>query len=249
MKVLETAGLTRSFGRFRAIDEVNFGVEEGERRGIIGPNGAGKTTLFNLLTGVLAPTAGTITFRGEEITTRPPHERVKLGIARAFQITNLLDGLTVRENVEIAVRSRYYDSGPSLSMLTEDDRTGPDADEVLEYVGIAELADQPATELSHGQKRKLEITLALATDPDLLLLDEPTAGIAPEDRAELVSVLRRVTEDSTVLLIEHDIDLISEVVDAVTVLNRGQILAEGTPAEVQSNADVQSAYLGGGTHE
>lgn len=244
MVLLETQKLTKSFGKIKAINNLDFEIEDGETRGVIGPNGAGKTTFFNLLSGILKPTSGKIFFRENDITESPPYKRTELGIARSFQIANLLEGLTVKENIKIAVRSSSFPSRPSFSMLFEPDGTERKVQQILENFSMSELKDNKAENLSHGQKRRLEIALAMSIDPDLLLLDEPTAGIAPEDRDKLEDVIRKVTNDSTVILIEHDIDIVMNLSDSITVLDRGEKLAEDIPDNIKGNKKVQKAYLG-----
>ncbi len=244
MVLLETQKLTKSFGKVKAINNLDFEIEKGETRGVIGPNGAGKTTFFNLLSGILKPTSGKIFFREKDITNLPPYKRTDIGIARSFQIANLLEGLTVKENIKIATRSSSFPSRPSFSMFFEPHGTEQKVQKILDDFSMSELVDQKAENLSHGQKRRLEIALAMAIDPDLLLLDEPTAGIAPEDRDKLEGVIRKVTKDSTVILIEHDIDIVMSLSDSITVLDRGEKLAEDIPDNIKGNKKVQKAYLG-----
>lgn len=245
MTLLETADLSKDFGKFTAIDEVSMTVKRGETRGIIGPNGAGKTTLFNLLSGVLPPTRGSIIYEGEDITTLAPHDRTKRGMSRSFQITSLFDDLTVRENVALAVRSRYFGSSPSLSMLAEPEGVNDDIQEVLEYFDIVDLAEQTVEKLSHGQKRKIELSLTMATGAELLMLDEPSAGLSPEATQRLVDVLERVAADYTVILVEHEVDLLMDLADRVTVLHQGKILTEDNPEAIRTDAEVQRVYLEG----
>ena len=250
MAVLETDGLTREFGELVAVDHVNLSVETGEFRCVIGPNGAGKTTLFNLVSGALAPTDGTIRFDGEDVTGLSPNERVRRGIGRSFQITTVFAGLSVRENVRlaaqsamestIAVQDRFFRSSDSFPAIEER------VDDVLERIELATLAEETAATLAYGDRRRLEIGLVLATDPKVVLLDEPTAGMSVEETRATMDLVADVLSERTLLLIEHDIDMVMGVSDTITVLDRGKELATGSPADVAANEDVQEAYLGGG---
>lgn len=247
--ILRTDDLVKQFGQFTATDRVNLTVERGEFRSIIGPNGAGKTTLFNLVTGALPVTDGRIYFDGEDITTLSPSERVHRGIGRSFQISNVFGGLSVRENVRLAAQSIDRDRyGVVESLFKPTDRydgMNDRTDRILERIGLSDVADEEANALAYGDKRRLEIGVVLATEPDLVLFDEPTAGMSVEETRETIELIEEVLVDQTLLLIEHDIELVMELSDRITVLNRGQILAEGTPDEIAANQDVQDAYLGG----
>jgi branched-chain amino acid transport system ATP-binding protein len=244
MALLRTKGLTRTFGALRAVDGVDLAVEAGTLHSVIGPNGAGKTTLFNLVTGELSPTAGRITLDGRDITGRPPHAMPRLGIARSFQRNNLFPTLTVAENVWTAAFARLR---PGFHLWRpvarfDDARTGVVA--ALAEVGLAGLAGQKARELSHGDQRLLEVAIALASAPKLLLLDEPTSGLSPEETRRMMELIFTLRGRYTILLIEHKMDLVMRVSDRVTVMYFGSVLAEGVPAEIQSNAEVRRAYLG-----
>jgi branched-chain amino acid transport system ATP-binding protein len=249
--VLRIEELTKEFGDFVALDRVDLDVRDGEFRSVIGPNGAGKTTLFNCITGALAPTSGRVHFRGEDVTRMAPHERVRRGMGRSFQISTVFDGLTVRENVRLAAQSVAEGAGQiplhrSLFSPTErfeavESRT----DAVLSEIGLADRADEHARALAHGDRRRLELGLVLATEPDLVLLDEPTAGMGNEETQRTIDLVNDVLADRTLLLVEHDIDLVMNVSDTVTVLNRGQVLATGSPEAVAADDEVQQAYLGG----
>ena len=212
---------------------------------MIGPNGAGKTTFFNLLTGVLQPTSGDIVFDGDSVVGVPPHDRVKRGISRSFQLTNIFPELSIQKNVSVALQNKlgygrnFWSRTDSLEDLQR--RTM----DILETVEIEENPTTKAEEMSHGEKRRLEVGIAIAQDPDLLLLDEPTAGMSKEETRELVDVIELLNEQCTILLIEHDIDLVMELSDRITVLTEGSIIAEGTPREVRNNQSVQDAYIGG----
>lgn len=243
--LFETVDLVKKFGAFVATDHVNLKVEEGQLHAIIGPNGAGKTTLFNLLTGALKPTSGRILLRGDDITGLAPHEIAHKGVARSFQISNVFPGLTVFENVRIAVQSKL--GKPSLAlfrtpkyMKAVEEKTM----EILEQIGLASLAPARADILSHGDTRRLELGLVLAIDASVILLDEPLAGMSPEESRESVRLIREISKNRSVVMVEHDMDVIFSTVDHITVLERGAIIATGTPEEIQNNEVVQKSYLG-----
>ncbi|WP_435157181.1 ABC transporter ATP-binding protein [Haladaptatus sp. DFWS20] len=252
MALLETENLTRQFGELVATDNVNLTVEAGEFRSVIGPNGAGKTTLFNLISGALSPTSGIIRFAGDDVSNLPPHERVRRGIGRSFQITTVFGGLSVRENVRLSAQSVAGESITAGSRLFRPADSFPEINErvgsVLSQIGLAERADEQAAALAYGDRRRLEIGLVLATDPQVVLLDEPTAGMSVEETRATMELIGDVLSERTLLLIEHDIDLVMNVSDRITVLNRGRELATGTPEEVAANDEVQAAYLGGVRH-
>ncbi|WP_049972147.1 ABC transporter ATP-binding protein [Haladaptatus cibarius] len=249
MALLETENLTRQFGELVATDNVNLAVEAGEFRSVIGPNGAGKTTLFNLITGALFPTSGRVIFADEEVSTLPPHERVRRGIGRSFQITTVFGGLSVRENVRLSAQAVAGESITAGSQMFRPADSFPEINErvedVLSQIGLGTRADEQAAALAYGDRRRLEIGLVLATDPQVVLLDEPTAGMSVEETQATMALIDEVLADRTLLLIEHDIDLVMNVSDRITVLNRGRELATGTPQEVAENDEVQKAYLGG----
>jgi branched-chain amino acid transport system ATP-binding protein len=246
MKFLSVENVSRHFGSLIAVDSVSMNVEAGELRAIIGPNGAGKTTFFNLISGMLPSTAGRILFDGNDITNLSARQRVALGMARTFQITEIFPELTVRENVrtpvEIAAGLRLFPFMP----------TGVEAkirgrlDELLTMGGLTKIADRLAGELSHGDQRSTEIMMALALKPRLLLLDEPTAGMGEEETYAVTQLIRRLHKEThiTVVLIEHDMRVVFRLADRITVLDQGKSLAEGTPSEISANAAVQAAYLG-----
>jgi branched-chain amino acid transport system ATP-binding protein len=240
--VLRTEGLTIRFGGLTALNNVSFQLAKDEIRAIIGPNGAGKSTFFNCLTGVLSPTSGRILFNGEDITGLQPNEISRRGIARSYQITNIMPNATVLENVRIAAQSRRH----SWSMFKH--HSGfPDiiekAQAVLASVGLAEKADEYAANLSHGEQRNLEIGIALATEPELLCLDEPTAGMSAVETHQTMQLVRRIAKNLTILIVEHDMKVVMELCHRITVLHYGAILAEGTPAEIQDNPRVLEVYL------
>jgi len=241
-RLLESRGLSKTFGGLTAVNRVDFQVRAGELRSVIGPNGAGKTTFFNLLTGVLPPSAGRILFKGRDITGLPAHAVSRLGIARSYQVTNIFGDLTVFENVRIAAQSRvthYRFWGNADSLAAVNAR----AEEILRHLGLAPKRHARASELSHGEQRYLEIGIALATDPDFLLLDEPTAGMSPDETQRTAAFVRRLAGRVTIVVVEHDMEVVMGISDRITVLNYGEILAEGSPAEIRENADVRRVYL------
>jgi len=243
---LETRKLSRSFGALRAVADVDLSVEPGELRAIIGPNGAGKTTLFHLVSGLLRPTAGHVVFRGADISDVPEPARCLRGISRTFQITSLFGELSAVENVRMAIQLKRGGNFVLLggrSLLAETERL---ARETLGFLGLHGRSDVPASTLPHGEQRLLEIAMALAQEPVLLLLDEPTQGLSSAESAATVAVIRRIARERhlTILLVEHDMDVVFNLADRVSVLNFGQVIAEGSPAEVRANVDVQTAYLG-----
>jgi branched-chain amino acid transport system ATP-binding protein len=243
--ILETEGLTKEFRGFVAVRNVSLRVRAGTIHALIGPNGAGKTTCFNLLTHFLTPTTGRIRFKGRDITGSRPADIAQLGLARSFQISAVFPHLSVVENVRIALqrrRGRSFDFWRSERVL---DRLNVRARELLEAVGLAEYASLLAVELPYGRKRALEIATTLALDPDMMLLDEPTAGMAHEDVARISSLIRTVAAHRTVLMVEHNLSVVENLSTTITVLSRGEILAEGDYASVSRDPDVIQAYMGG----
>jgi ABC-type branched-subunit amino acid transport system ATPase component len=247
--ILETKALGKSFGAFAANSDINFRVREGELRAVIGPNGAGKTTFFNLLSGMTPATGGEIYFQGEKITSLAGPRRVARGIAKAFQTANVYPDESVMQNCRLAALARVQGSfslqlfRPSWRLREVDDV----ACEALALVDLQSLADVRAGDLSHGDKKRLDIAVALATKPRILLLDEPVAGMSIEEVHKTDTLIRALAKRMTVLLIEHDMNMIMGISDSITVLHQGKILADGTPAEIRANARVQEAYLGGHT--
>jgi branched-chain amino acid transport system ATP-binding protein len=230
------------FGGLTAVNQVSLSIPRGEIRAIIGPNGAGKSTLFNCITGVLAPTSGRIIFDGEDLTGLPPHRISQKGIARSYQITNILPQATVLENVRIAAQSRHH----SWSLFRHHRSYGDLIDRarsVLASVGLADKENELAAELSHGEQRNLEIGIALGTEPKLLCLDEPTAGMSVTETHATVDLIRRIAADLTIVIVEHDMEVVMGLGHTITVLHYGEVLAEGTPAEIQANLRVQEVYL------
>ncbi len=245
--VLETRGLSKSFGGLTANRDINFSVQRGEMRGVIGPNGAGKSTFFKMLTGELAPSAGRILFHGRDITGMDVAAVCQLGLTKSYQVNQLFTRLTVRQNIVIAALAERRGMF-ALDLMRRMDRVPGLATQVestLSLVGLTERADVPVAELAYGEKRRLEIGLALASSPSLLLLDEPLAGMSPRERAETVQLLKNIRHGRTLVIVEHDMDALFELAERITVLHEGAVLAEGAPAEIQRNRLVQEAYLGG----
>jgi branched-chain amino acid transport system ATP-binding protein len=240
--VLRTEGLSISFGGLAALNNVNFEVKREEIRAIIGPNGAGKSTFFNCVTGVLRPSAGRILFGGEDITGLPPNLISQKGIARSYQITNILPNATALENVRIAAQSRRHGWNMLRHHRGFRDIIGK-AEAALQSVGLAGKADELAANLSHGEQRNLEIGIALATEPQLLCLDEPTAGMSTAETHDTMALVRSIAKQLTILIVEHDMNVVMELADRITVLHYGEVIAEGTPAEIQDNPRVLEVYL------
>ncbi len=244
--ILEADHLRKDFGGLVAVEDVSLRARAGSLHSIIGPNGAGKTTLFNLLSGIFKPSAGRVKFRGRDITAQPPHRIAHLGIGRSFQITNVFPNLTVFENVRLAAQAMGRDSlnlfAPAARFRVYEER----AFQVLAQVSLQGKENLLASVLPHGDKRKLEIGILLASDPQVLLLDEPTAGMASEQVPQLIALIADIRKhgNKTILLVEHNMDLVMNVSDAITVMHYGKVLAEGTPAQISANAQVQKAYLG-----
>ena len=244
--ILETKDLTKEFAGFVAVSGVNLAVARGTIHALIGPNGAGKTTCFNLLTKFLRPTEGRILYKGRDITALAPAEVARLGLVRSFQISAVFPHLTVLENVRIALqrkRGASFDFWRSKRVL---DAFNDRALEIIADVGLADVARHTAVELPYGRKRALEIATTLALDPEMLLLDEPTAGMSHEDIDRISALIKRVAADRTVLMVEHNLSVVAKLSDRITVLTRGRILAEGDYATISNNPDVREAYLGVG---
>lgn len=245
--ILETRKLRREFGALVAVDDVSMRVQQGALHSIIGPNGAGKTTFFNLLSGNLKPTSGRVLFKGEDITSLPLHKTAHRGIGRSFQITNIFPNLTVFENIRLSCQALGSDNFRLLSRAHKfrqyDERTWA----VVQQVGLEKSAMMPARTLPHGDQRKLELGMILAPDPEVLLLDEPTAGMASGQVPQLMALIQQIQEEGhkTVMLVEHNMNVVMRVSDIITVMHQGAVLAEGTPSEIASNESVQTAYLGG----
>ncbi|MFN0159688.1 MAG: ABC transporter ATP-binding protein [Burkholderiales bacterium] len=244
---LRLEGVSRHFGALRAVDDVSFAVAAGERRAVIGANGAGKTTLFNVITGDFPATTGRVRFFGEDVTDHAPHERIRAGLRRTYQSSLLFRELSVRDNLFLAVRGvargRFSLLRPAYASTSR-----AAAEDLLERVRLTNVGDDPVATLSHGQQRQLEIGMALAGAPRLILFDEPAAGLSPAERRELVLLLRALPAHMSFILIEHDLEIALRVVDRVTVMHNGRLLKEGTPAEIEGDAEVQEIYMGTAGH-
>lgn len=243
--ILATRDVGRRFGGFLALNAVTAEFERGRLTSIIGPNGAGKSTYFNILSGALKPSAGRVVFQGRDITGLPQHRFAHIGIAKSFQITNVFPHLTATENVRIAVQAmhRRFDIWTDRRRLTE---TVERAHALLDLVGLHAQRDRLAETLAHGEQRALEIALALAGDPVLLLLDEPTAGMSPEETKTMMDLIVRLAAERTVILVEHKMKLVMGISDRLLVLHHGELLAEGTPDEIRASREVRDVYLGQG---
>jgi len=243
--MLEVRGLSKSFGGFRAVNRATLDVNKGEIVAVIGPNGAGKTTLFNLVTGILKPDEGQVIFKGEEITGLPAYKTCKKGITRSFQVVNIFSRLTVFENVRISVLSQqgktYHWFTPSRKLVNKE------TSEILGSVGLIGKKDNVCGALSHGDQKVLEIAIALAGKPELLILDEPTAGMSPEETARCIDLIKRLSQNLglTILFCEHDMELVFAIARRIMVMVRGSTIVQGLPDEVRRNQQVQDAYLGG----
>jgi branched-chain amino acid transport system ATP-binding protein len=246
MALLETHHLTKSFGALTAVDDVSLAVEAGRLHSIIGPNGAGKTTLFNLLTGTFAPTSGTLLFDGKDITGTPAHRVAHLGLARSFQRTNLFPAFSLLDNVWVAAFACNKSwAGLAWRRAERYAELRSRALAALADVGLAEKSERLAREISHGEQRQLELAIALAAAPRVLLLDEPAAGLSPEETRRMVALVRTLKGRYTIVLIEHKMDIIMSVSDRISVMHFGRLIAEGTPEEIQRDPEVRRAYLGG----
>ncbi|MGP8051194.1 MAG: ABC transporter ATP-binding protein [Desulfobaccales bacterium] len=242
--ILETKNLVKDFGGLRAVREVSFALRHGEIRSIIGPNGAGKTTFFNLLSGRLQPSAGSIFYQGRNIAGLPQHKICRLGVAKSHQITSIFPGLTVLENVRLSAqmrvtRNNFWGRSQSLKQVNER------ALEILNEMGMLAKKDIIAGNLPYGDQRYLDIAITMATEPQILLLDEPTAGMTPAETQEMVTLVQRLAKTLTIALIEHDMGVVMHISHYITVLHNGAILAEGAPEEIHCNQEVQRVYLGG----
>jgi branched-chain amino acid transport system ATP-binding protein len=242
--ILETRGLSKNFGALQAVTNVDLKIRPGTIHSVIGPNGAGKTTLFNLLTGFLPASAGKILLQERDITRLPPHRISRLGVIRYFQITSIFSELSVKENVRIALQSRTNMSYRFLQALGNTDGLDAKSREILSLIGLGEKEDLPAKHLSHGEKRILDIGIGLATDPQLLLLDEPASGLVGDEVARVTRLVKDISSRVTVILVEHNIDVVLSISDRITVLYYGEVIAEGNPGEIQGNTHVQEVYLG-----
>jgi branched-chain amino acid transport system ATP-binding protein len=244
MNILETKGLYKDFNGLEILFNVNLEIRAGERHAIIGPNGAGKTTLFNVITGTYRPSKGKITFKGKDISGAKPHELTRLGMGRSFQITSTFHNMTAFQNIRLAILSKNNVRFNLFRNIDKMPHITREAEEVLKRINLDRERDLQAGVLSYGKHRSLEISLALATDPDLVLLDEPTAGMSRDETHWAVELIRRLTEGKTMVIIEHDMDVVFSLADRITVLHYGEILTTGTPKEIRENQAVKDAYLG-----
>ncbi|MCF8131380.1 MAG: ABC transporter ATP-binding protein [Deltaproteobacteria bacterium] len=242
--ILETRKLSKDFGGIKAVRQVDFALREGEIRSIIGPNGAGKTTFFNLLAGKIKLTSGAIIYRKKDISKLPQHKVCRLGITKSHQITSIFPLLSVFENVRIAAQMRFtcYNFWGSANGLPE---VNARTETILEQVGLIQKREMVADSLPYGDQRYLEIAITLATEPDILLLDEPTAGMTPVETADTVKLVQKLAKDLTIVIVEHDMSVVMGISHHITVLHDGSILAEGSPEEIHHNSEVQRVYLGG----
>ncbi len=242
--ILETRKLKKDFGGLKAVRQVDFALKEGEIRSVIGPNGAGKTTFFNLLAGNIKPTSGAIIYRGRDISKLPQHKVCRLGITKSHQITSIFPLLSVFENVRLAAQMRFttYNFWGSTGRLPQ---VNARTEEILDQVGLLAKRGAVADSLPYGDQRYLEIAITLATEPKILLLDEPTAGMTPVETADTVKLVQKLAKDLTIVIVEHDMSVVMGISDHITVLHDGSVLAEGSPDEIHHNAEVQRVYLGG----
>jgi branched-chain amino acid transport system ATP-binding protein len=244
MNILETKALYHDFSGLKVLFDVNLEVNEGERHAIIGPNGAGKTTLFNVITGTYHPSEGDVFFKGKQVTGLKPHKMVRRGMGRSFQITSTFSRLTAFQNIRMGILSKRNIRFNMFRMLDNMQDVTAETEEVLKRINLDGERDIPASQLSYGKSRSLEISMALATDPNLVMLDEPTAGMSVDETHNAVELIRRLTEGKTMVIIEHDMDVVFSLADRITVLHLGTILASGPPEEIRDNQAVKDAYLG-----
>ena len=241
--ILEVRGVSQRFGKFRALNNVSVAFQPGKLTAIIGPNGAGKSTFFNIVSGAFPPSEGSIRYMGRDITGLPQHEFARIGIAKSFQITNVFKQLSAHENVRVAAQMRRA----RFSLLQSRAGMGElidQADDLLQRVGLQAVRNKPAADLAHGQQRALEIAMALACAPKLLLMDEPTAGMSPEETTTMMSLITSLAAERTVVLVEHKMKLVMGLCERLIVLHHGEFLAEGTPDDIRSNDEVRRVYLG-----
>jgi branched-chain amino acid transport system ATP-binding protein len=246
MVILEVRDVVKSFGGLRALQDVNLSVMKGEIRAVIGPNGAGKSTFFNVMTGLLSPDSGHVVFEGETITGMPPHRIIRKGIGRSFQITNIFPRMSVFENVQVALFSHHGRSRNPLRLARKFSGIGEETLGILEQVGLAGKYDASASVLSHGDQKRLEIAISLASRPKLLMLDEPTAGMSRFESRETVALLKKISREQglTLIFTEHDMDIVFGISERIMVLQQGAVIADGSPAEIKANLEVRKAYLG-----
>ena len=245
MAILELRGVDKSFGALEVLSRIDLDIEEDKITSVIGPNGAGKTTLFNVISGRFPASGGIILFKKRDITGMQPHEITLAGLARSFQITNIFKRLTVSENIFFAVQTKSPQRLSLFSRAKGMKEVGEKTTEILERIGLQKWTDVPAGQLSHGDQRHLEIGMTLATGPELLLLDEPTSGMSPAEASQTMDLIKDFSRDFTIMLIEHNMDLVMNISDRIVVLNFGRKIAEGSPEEVADNPEVRRVYLGG----
>ncbi len=248
--ILEVKNLTKHFGKFQAVTGVSLTVEKGELTALIGPNGAGKTTFYNMLSGKFPPTSGKIFFEGRDITGAPPHKIARMGIGRSFQITNIFTSMTVMENILSALIAHHGAGTSFFAPARKNKKLLEEGSKILESLGLTPYADMPTTQLSYGDKRLVEIGIVLANSPRLVLLDEPTAGMTPEETERMIELIHHLADetDTTFFLTEHDMKVVFSVSKKIYVLHQGSLLAAGSPEEIQKNPEVRKAYLGGEIH-
>lgn len=246
MKFLEIRNLSKEFGKLRAVNDVNLEVKKGSIVAIIGPNGAGKSTLFNLVTGYLPVSSGMVVFKGEELTNLPPYKILQKGVSRSFQVSNIFPDLTAFENVRIGVLSHRRKTMKLFSLVEEMYEITEEASNILKSVGLTHELNTVASTLSHGDQKRLEIGIALTNEPDLLLLDEPTAGMAPEETMNTVNLIKDISNkrNTTIVFTEHDLNVVFSIAERVIVLQQGSVIADGTGEEVRKDKKVKEAYLG-----
>lgn len=244
MEALKISGLSKQFGGVNATNDVSFTVNRGERLAIIGPNGAGKTTLFNLINGQLSPTNGRIHFFGQDVTSLPPHRRAHLGQARAFQVTSLLQKLSVLDNTLLTINGTKPHRFVMFRPLKKFKGALQMAENTLNELGLWEKRDEPVDSLAYGEQRRLEIGLGLSMNPKLLLLDEPSAGLTKEESVEIISIIKNLDPAITVLIVDHNMDMVFEVAERILVLHYGQLIADGNPDQIQANQKVREIYIG-----
>ncbi len=244
MNILETKNLYHDFKGLKVLFDINLEIKKGERHAVIGPNGAGKTTLFNLITGTYVPKKGKVFFKGKDITGWSPEELVRQGMGRSFQITSIFNRLTAFQNIRIGILSKRGIRFNIFQYVDNMEEVNQETEELLRRINLYDVRNIPAGTLSYGQQRSLEIGMAFATDPDLVMLDEPSAGMSKEEVHYTVELIRKLTENKTVVIIEHDMDVVFSLADRITVLHQGAILASGPPQEIRENQAVKDAYLG-----
>lgn len=243
--ILKVENIVKDFAGLKALNGITLEVWEGERHAIIGPNGAGKSTLFNIITGMFKPSSGKMFFQGRDITGWPAYKIARSNISRSFQIINIYPKMTVYENMRNAIVSKFNRRFNWVTLLSRDRNIEKESNRILEFLGLTFAKDVRASELSYGTKRQLELALTLALEPELIMLDEPTAGLTSDESRKVVQLIRQVTEGKTLVVVEHDMEVVFSLADRITVLNYGQVLATGAPNEIRENEEIKKAYLGG----